>query len=170
MTLLDLCLLIALGGFVLAGFWFGIVHMVGAFVGMFLGIWAAGHFQGAMADWLIANFAWNSGVAHIFSVMFIYALVARLAGVALWIVEKIFGFFTVIPFLKTFDRLLGAALGFVEGMFAVGLFVYFAGRFPWNDAFAAALAASVYAPKFLATGAVIAPLLPTAIQALKSVI
>jgi uncharacterized membrane protein required for colicin V production len=170
MTLLDLCLLITLGGFVLAGIWFGLVHMVGAFVGMFLGIWAAGVYQGAIADWLVNSFGWNANLSHVLAFMFIYALVARLAGVALWFVEKIFGFFTIIPFLKTFDRLLGAALGFLEGMIAVGLFIYFAARFPWNDSFAAALAASTYAPKFLAVGSTLAPLLPAAIRALKAVI
>lgn len=170
MTLLDLCLIIALGGFVLAGFWFGLVHMVGAFVGLFVGIWAAGRYEGAVAAWLAGLFGWNENLIHIVAFILIFALVTRLFGIALWVVEKVLGIFHVIPFVKTFDRLLGAALGFIEGVIAVGLFVYFAARFPWNDAFTAALAASTYAPKFLAAGSLFAALLPAAIRALKAVI
>jgi uncharacterized membrane protein required for colicin V production len=170
MTLIDLCLLVALGGFVLAGFWFGLVHMVGSFAGLIIGIIVAGQFEGVVAEKIVGFTAGNMNLAHIVAFVLIFTVVTRLAGIALWLVEKVIGIFHVIPFLKTFDRLLGAALGFLEGAIAIGLTVYFASRFPINFGFAEMLKDSVFAPRFDAVGTAFAALLPAAIRALKSVI
>ena len=170
MNILDLILLIGLGGFVLAGFWFGIIHMVGAFVGLVFGIWAASRFAGPVADWLANLTGWNENLLLVLAFVLSYAIAARLAGLALWFVEKIFHFIAIIPFLKTFNRLLGAALGFVEGMLTLGLALYVASRYPISADFTALLEASTFAPRFQAVGAVLAPLLPDAIRALQSVI
>jgi Colicin V production protein len=112
----------------------------------------------------------NDNLAHIIAFFLIFGLVGRLIGVAFWIVGKVLGIFSFIPFMKAFDRLLGAAVGLLEGTMALGLLLYFAGRFPVTVGFGEALAASQFAPQFLAIGAVLAPLLPLAIRALKSVI
>lgn len=170
MNVLDITLLVALGGFVLAGFWFGLIHMVGAFAGMIVGVWAAGHFNTQVSEWIVSVFGGNINLIRVLAFVLTYSIAARLVGVLFWFVEKIFGLITIIPFLKTFDRLLGAALGFVEGMLAIGLAVYFMGRFPISERFAELLHASQFAPKFQAVGSVLAPLLPDAIRILKSVI
>jgi len=167
---LDLVLLITLGGFVLAGFWFGIIHMAGALLGMVAGVWVAGHYNGAVTDWLANITGWNANFLRIAAFVLTYAIAARLVGFAMLLVQKVFDFISIIPFLKTFNRLLGAALGFLEGALAIGLALYFASRFPINAEFTTLLAASIYAPRFQIVGSILTPLLPDAIRLLKSVI
>lgn len=170
MNIIDISLLVALGGFVLAGFWFGFVHMVGGIVGLILGAILAGQFEGVLAAKIIGWVGGNANLAHVLAFIFIFGIATRLVGVAFWVVEKIFGIFHFIPLLKTFDRLLGAALGLLEGTIAIGLMVYFAARFPITLGFGSLLASSQFAPQFQSVGAILAPLLPLAIRVLKSVI
>ncbi|HSD12429.1 MAG TPA: CvpA family protein, partial [Patescibacteria group bacterium] len=111
MNVVDISLLVALGGFVLYGFWFGIIHMVGALLGVVVGAVAAGRLYGPVAHWLLPFVGSNENLAKILGFFIVFVLVNKLVGLAFWIIEKIFKFISIIPFLKTFNRLLGAALG-----------------------------------------------------------
>jgi uncharacterized membrane protein required for colicin V production len=169
MNYIDLTLLILLGGFVLAGLWFGVIHMIGALVGIVLGAFAAGHFYIPVADWMAPWLGDNENLARLLAFFGIFILTARLIGFAFHIIEKIFKIIAIIPFLKTFNRLLGAILGLIEGTLVLGLLVYFAGRFPFSSAFEEALVASTLAQALNLIGAILAPLLPEAIRALRSI-
>ncbi len=169
MNVIDISLLVLLGGFVLAGFWFGIIHMIGAIVGLVLGALAAGQFYGSAAAWLAPYIGGNLNLASIIMFFAIFVLVNRLIGLLFWIIEKVFNFIAVIPFLKTFNRLLGAAVGFVEGLLVLGAVVYFASRFPITAGFAATLKNSQVAKVLYPISAILAPLLPAALRAAQSV-
>ncbi len=170
MNVIDISLLVLLGGFVLYGFWFGIIHMVGALIGVVFGAFAAGHFYGPVAAWMAPWFGSSQNLAKVVAFVLVFVLVNRLVGLAFWIVEKIFKFIAVIPFVKTFNRLLGAALGLLEGTLVIGLAVYFAARFPISGGFEALMKASSLAKAFAAVGAILAPLLPATVRAIQSVI
>ncbi|MEY4723433.1 MAG: hypothetical protein RLZZ324_946 [Candidatus Parcubacteria bacterium] len=170
MNTLDLILLILLGGFALFGFWFGIIHMVGAFAGLIIGIWAAGHWQAALAPHLLWATGGNLALANIVAFVMIYSVAARVVGLVFWILEKVFNVIAFIPFLKSFNRLLGAGLGFLEGMVAIGLAMYFAARFPFAAQFTTLMQTSQFASAFMNVGGVFAPLLPATIQTLRSVL
>ncbi|MEK9152846.1 MAG: CvpA family protein, partial [Patescibacteria group bacterium] len=115
MTGIDTIILIVLGGFVLAGFWFGFIHMVGGLVGYVLGAVLAGQLYEPLAVFA-APWLWNNlNLARIVSFFFIFVLVNRLIGVAVFVIEKALKFISIIPFVKTFNRLLGAGLGLIEG-------------------------------------------------------
>ncbi|MEA3249475.1 MAG: CvpA family protein [Patescibacteria group bacterium] len=169
MTIIDVTLLIALGGFVLAGLWFGIIHMIGSVVGLVLGAFLAGRFYGQVADLLIPFVGGNENLAKIIAFIALFVLVTRLVGLAFHVVEKIFKFIAVLPFLKTFNRLLGAALGLLEGTLVIGLVVYFAGKFPISSVFAALLADSQVARALNSVGKLLAPLLPAAVRIMRSI-
>ncbi len=170
MTTVDFVILVLLGGFTLFGLWFGVIHMIGSFVALVLGAYAAGHYYEAFAQWIAGLTGGNLNFWRLASVFIVYVLVNRLVGLLFWLAEKIFNFVAVIPFLKSFNRLLGAALGLIEGTFVVGLGVWFAARFPFSPSFTAALQGSPIAHAVLGVGSVLAPLLPAAARLLKSVI
>ena len=169
MTIIDVTLLIALGGFVLAGLWFGIIHMIGSVVGLILGAFLAGRFYGQVAGLIEPFVGGNENLAKILAFIVLFILVTRLVGLLFHVIEKIFKFVAVIPFLKTFNRLLGAALGLLEGTFVVGLVVYFAAKFPISSAFGALLADSSVARALNSVGKILAPLLPAAVRIMRSI-
>lgn len=168
MNVVDISLLVALGGFVLYGFWFGIIHMVGALVGVVAGALAAGRLYAPVANWVAPMVGDNANLAKIIGFVIVFILVNKLVGLAFWVIEKIFKFIAIIPFLKTFNRLLGAALGLLEGTLVLGLTVYFASRFPVSTGFDTLLADSTVAHALLPVGSILAPLLPLAVRAAQS--
>ncbi len=170
MNVVDITLLVLLGGFVLAGFWFGLIHMIGSFVGLTAGAFVAGAFYAPLAKWLTPYLWQNANLANIIAFAVLFILTARLVGLLFWMVEKSFKFISVIPFLGTFNRLLGAILGLLEGTLAIGLIVYFAARFPVTAPFAAKLSDSSVAHALSNIGKILAPLLPTAVRAVQSVL
>jgi membrane protein required for colicin V production len=166
----DLVLLIILAGFIASGFWFGIIHMIGSLVGLVVGAWAAGHYFGAVANVITPWIGGNINLARIIAFFAIFVIVNRLFGLIVYLAEKVFNIIAIIPFLKTFNRLLGAAFGLIEGTLVLGLAVYFAGRFSFTAAFGAALQASQLAKSLKLVGAILAPLLPEAVRAIQSAI
>ncbi|MDD5251219.1 MAG: CvpA family protein [Patescibacteria group bacterium] len=170
MTPIDIAILVMLGCFVLAGLWFGVIHMIGAVVGFFLGAWAAGHYYEAGAAWLTPFIGGNGNLAKLIVFCFIFLLVGRLVGVIMHLIDKIFRIVAIIPFLKTFNRLLGAAFGLVEGTLVLGLAVYFAAKFPVNAAFELALRQSQLGHALNVVGMAATPLLPAAVKMAQSVL
>jgi membrane protein required for colicin V production len=170
MNTVDLALLIALGGFILYGFWFGLIHMIGSIAGMFIGAFIAGRFYGVTAGWLGSLSTSNPNLANILGFVITFVVVNKLVGLAFWVFDKIYKFFAVIPGMKMSNRLLGAALGFFEAAAVLGLTVYFASRFPFSLPFTDDLATSGTAAKLYKVGEALAPLLPKAVQILKSVL
>jgi uncharacterized membrane protein required for colicin V production len=108
-------------------------------------------------------------LANLLAFFGLFILVNRLVGFLFYIIEKIFGLIAILPFLKTFNRLLGAALGLVEGTLVIGLAIYFAGRFPFSSWFETMLTGSLLARPFNTVGSVLAPLLPDAVRALRTI-
>jgi membrane protein required for colicin V production len=170
MNTADLVLLVVLGGFILSGFWFGIIHMIGSLVGLVVGAWAAGHYFDALARFVAPWMGGNINLARIIAFFFIFVLVNRLFGIIVFLAEKVFKIIAIIPFLKTFNRLLGAAFGLIEGTLVLGLAVFFASRYTFTAAFAATLHGSQLAKSLNTVGAILAPLLPQAVRAIQSAI
>jgi uncharacterized membrane protein required for colicin V production len=170
MNVVDISILVALGGFVLAGFWFGAIHMVGSVVGVIVGAVVAGQFHGALAGAISGLVGGNENLAKLIAFAILFILATRIVGLAFWVIEKIFKFIAIIPFLKTFNRLVGAALGLIEGTLAIGLVVWFAAHYPATAAFGDLLATSSVAKGFYPVGALLSPLLPLAVRAAQSVI
>lgn len=163
MTFFDLILSLAVFAFVLAGLWFGLVHALGALIGLIFSVLIAGHYAAA------GTFG-TSNLARVLTFVILMILVNRLIGLIFWFIEKIFKVVSVIPFLKSFNALLGGALGFVEGVMVVGGGLYVAARFPVTTGFAGALSASKVGLWLVRAFGLLAPLLPPAIKSIQAVI
>jgi membrane protein required for colicin V production len=170
MNIVDIVILSMLGAFVLAGFWFGVIHMVGAIVGFFFGVWSAGHYYVSAGNWLAPYLGGNANLAKLIAFVFIFLIITRLFGLLMGIVNKIFKIIAIIPFLKTFNHLLGAAVGLLEGTLVLGLVIYFAAKYPINATFEMALRNSQLSHVFNSVGGLMSPLLPQAIKVMQSVL
>ena len=152
--------------FVFSGFWFGLIHSLGALVGTVAGVLVAGHNfeQGAQ----FFAFLGNENLAKVVAFVAIFILASRLVGIVFAVINKIFKLIAIIPFLKTFNRLGGALLGFLEGSIILGLILIFIGKFPFSDFIVPAINGSEIAQWLLRFGALLAPLLPEAVELIKS--
>jgi membrane protein required for colicin V production len=170
MTQIDVILLITLGGFVLAGLWFGFIHMVGSLVGLALGAVVASRSYEAVATLWVNWFGGNLNLVRLLAFFALFVLVNRLVGLLAHIAEKALKLVSFIPFVKTFNRLLGAAFGLLEGAIVLGLVIYFASRYPVSQSFADDLMAAPIAKAVFFVGTLLAPLVPKAVQMLHSVL
>lgn len=169
MTIFDVILLILLGGFVMFGFWFGVIHTLGAILGTFAGAFFAGMWYTHLANWLTGIFG-HANLMKIFAFIFIFIIINRVIGFGFYVLDKIFNFLLVVPFLKTIDRFLGGVLGFFEGMLVIGLSLFIIARFPISDWFTAVLKASTLAPWFISVSRILQLMLPEVLKMIHSVI
>lgn len=170
LTILDVVLILALFGFVFFGFWVGLIHALGGLIGSIVGAVVASRLFEPLAVQWAGLFGGNENLARIVIFIILFVIVNRLIGLGFWIIEKMFNFFSVIPFLKTINRLGGAVFGFVEGVLVIGVTIYVASRFPLGGLFTTSLQGSDIAKKLVEISSFITPLLPVLLRQVRSVI
>jgi len=170
METVDIILLGIIGCFALVGFAFGFIHTLGSLLGTVFGAYLASRYYSVMADWLISITGWEGNIIRVVMFVIAFLLITRLVGLGFYFLEKVFNVFKFIPFVKTFNRLLGLLLGFVEGVITIGLIIFFIERFPLSEKIMLYLAESAVAPYASGVASVLWPLLPDAIQLLRSTV
>lgn len=164
MGFIDIVLIVIVGAFVFFGLFFGLVHTIGSLLGTILGIIVASHFVEPTFD--AFGFILGGGsAARIIIFIVLFLVVSRLFGVLLWFVEKMFGFFSIIPFAGTINHLLGAALGLIEGIIVVGVVLFYAMQVLPQDTLLATLDSSVVADFLMATVSALQILFPETLRA-----
>jgi len=168
MTVLDFILLIIIFFFTFSGFWFGLIHTLGALIGTIAGVLVAGNYFEWLADIASPIFMGNDNLAKIISFIVIFIIVNRLIGLVFWMIDKVFKIIAVIPFLKTINRLAGAILGLLEGAVILGILLIMVGKFPFADYIIPAIENSQIAQWLLHVGKILAPLLPELVKQARS--
>jgi membrane protein required for colicin V production len=164
MPLVDLVLVIIVGAFVLFGLFFGFVHTLGSLVGSVLGIVLATRLLEPAVDKFSFFFNNNESVASVVIFIILFVLISKLIGLVFWILGKVFGILSWIPFAKTINRLLGAVLGFMEGVIVVGVIIYFALKFLPDSTVSAWLNDSSVANYLLAVMSALQALFPESLR------
>lgn len=126
-TLIDVILIVFVVIFMVAGGVLGLIHTLGSFFGAIVGVFVASHLSAPVTTVLAPVFGGNTTVVSIVVFLIIYIIASRLFGFFFFLFEKSLGLAAKLPFLKSIDKLLGAILGFLEGVVAVAAFVYFVG-------------------------------------------
>lgn len=168
MTILDFILLILLFFFIFSGFWFGLVHTLGALVGTVAGVLVAGNYFERLAQAIGPIFMGNVNLAKVAAFLLIFIVVNRLVGLMFLLVDKVFKVLSVIPFLKTINRLAGAVLGFLEGAIVLGVVLILIGKFPFAQFIIPAIEASDVAKWLIHVGGILVPLLPELVKQARS--
>ena len=122
MIILDVILLLILAGFVFYGLFFGLIKTIGSLAGVLIGAWAASKYHLVFYSYAQGFFSGHEGLGKIISFIIVFIIVNYLVGFLFIFLDKIFHFLTIIPFLKTINRLAGALLGFFEGGLILSLF------------------------------------------------
>ena len=169
MTIIDITLLVMLGGFILAGFWFGLIHMIGAVIGIAVGAVLSSRLYEPVAQFVFGITDWNLNLLRVLSFTLLFILINRIIGLLVHVADKAFSFVSWLPFMKTFNRLFGALLGLIEGTLVLGLLVYVASRFPITAASEMVFRDSLIAKLLITVGNLMEPLLPKALQTIQSI-
>lgn len=171
MSIFDTILLISWAGFVFYGLFFGFIRMIGSFIGMIVGIFLASRFYTDFYNSFDYLFGSYEGLGKIASFLLLYGIISKLVSFGFAIVEKVFNLLTIIPFLKSFNKLGGAILGFFLGGIILGLVLYLGSKyFILDSLLGASLVNSHITPVLLYFAKLVQPLLPEAVKAMKSLI
>jgi len=171
MSIFDVVLLIILAGFVFFGLFFGLVRTLGALIGVVAGAFVAGHFYLQVFSWAepMAFGLNNLGKVVVFIILF--SIANRLTGFIFSLIDRAFDIISIIPFLKTINRLAGAVLGLLLGGLVLGLVLYVAARYAIiGNFFGDWLINSQIAPPLIKFASVLTPLLPEILKKLQSLI
>ncbi|MDA3840027.1 MAG: CvpA family protein [Patescibacteria group bacterium] len=171
MSIFDTILLISWAGFVFYGLFFGFIRMIGNFIGMIVGIFLASRFYVDFYESFDFLFGSYEGLGKIASFIILYGLISKLVSFGFAVAEKIFNLLTIIPFLKSFNKLGGAILGFFLGGVILGLVLYLGSKYFIIDSLlGASLVNSQITPILLFFAKLVEPLLPEALKVMKSLI
>ncbi len=170
MTLFDLILLLIVFGFVWFGFWYGLIHTLGGIISLILGVIFASRWYPAVALKILPIFGDNINLARLVAFIIIFIVARFIVFLLFRALNRVIDFLSFIPFLKTINRLAGAALGFIEGALIIGLILYFSTKFPLGANWIQLLANSNVAPLLIKFGNILLPLIPEAFKQIKSVV
>jgi uncharacterized membrane protein required for colicin V production len=115
MTSADITIAIALGIFVLSGFFEGIVKKLLGLVILIIAFFAALHTYQGFAHWLQAAFSQSELVSSVLAFLIIFLVVLIIGNVLYRLTGKGNEFF------KVWDRLAGAGFGLLEGAILISL-------------------------------------------------
>jgi len=171
LPIIDIVLLLILAGFVFYGLFFGLIKTAGSLIGVTVGTWVASRTYLIFFGWVSNLALGHENLGKILSFIICFTIVNRLVGLIFALIDKAYSILTIVPFLKTINRLAGAVLGLIQGGFVLGIFLYIIGRYtPEGSVVAKMFSVSQFAPFLLNFGNVLTPLLPEIVKRLKSII
>ena len=163
MNVLDYVLLVLLLVMALLGLRRGFLQGVGRLVGLIIAFVVATHFALVLGQFLGHN-NWGYFIAFVI----IFGLTIKLVSLAFWILGKVFQIISVIPFFRSFDRILGFLLGLTEGIITLSAMTFFLAKFPVNEWLLEQMFGSVVVAVLLKISSVYMPLVPDTIKTIKS--
>ncbi|MFA6098217.1 MAG: CvpA family protein [Patescibacteria group bacterium] len=163
MAIIDIILLIMFFGFVGAGFYFGLIHTLGAIIGVFVGVVAAGSLYRDISPFF-QFVGLKSGVADVMAFIIIFLVVSRLIGFVVHMFDKGFQLARLIPFATTANRLAGALLGFIEGALVLGTILFVISHFQISPELNNAIDNSAFAGLLITLAKVVTPLVPNVLK------
>ncbi len=117
MSLLDIIVIGIIISFTLVAAAWGIIRQLIALGGLIAGIWLAGLLNPGLAK--AVGFTDNPAVAQGLAFLAVVVIVSILSSV----VASLLYFFVGLLFLGWLDHVIGAAIGFVQGVLALGVFM-----------------------------------------------
>lgn len=171
MILFDVIILLILAGFVFYGLFFGLIRTIGSLAGFAIGLLLAIHYYVPVFEWAKNLFFGNPIAGKIICFFVIFTLVNRLVSFGFIILNRAFDLLSIIPFLKTINRLGGALLGFLEGGLILGIILFtLSNNHLLSGFFNHYLGSSQFTPFLIKFSQTITPLWPQVMDKLKTFI
>jgi len=171
MSIFDTIIILTISGFAFYGFWHGFLRVVGNFLGLIIGVFISSRYYLEVFSYYEDFFGSYEGLGKILTFIIVFSIVSTLVGFAFSFVQKLFDILSIIPFLKTFNRLLGALLGVIVGSLFVGTILYVASKqFIIGSLIGDMILSSAIAPSLLVVAKILYPLFPEVLKQAKSLI
>lgn len=171
MMLIDIILLIVLSGFVFYGLFFGLIRTIGSLVALLAGVWGAVLLVGPVSGLAGSLFFGFSGAGNVVTFILLFTIINRLVAFGFALLDRFFNLISIIPFLKTINRLAGAVFGLLEGALVISMVFYAFLTLPILSGWLTSiLSQSQIAPYLLKFLAVIQPILPAVFAQVKVLI
>lgn len=166
---LDIILVIILAGFLWYGFFFGLIRLIGDLLGLIAGAFVASRFYIPLYELLDRFLPGSPGIGKVIVFVVIFGIASRLVSWLFMLLEQGFNLISIIPFLKSANRLLGVVLGLVEGVLILGIIAYLLQKhLPAAVPLTSWLEASLIAPWLITVSKILAPILPEVFNRLQS--
>lgn len=170
-TVIDIVLIIFLAGFVFYGLFFGLIRTLGSLIGVLAGFFLASKFYLFVFSFIQNLFFGHDNIGKIVIFIILFTLINRLICFIFALVNKTYDLISIIPFLKTINRLAGAVFGFLLGGVALGFLLFIiSNNFFIGDWFVKFLDNSRIAPFLLKFILILKPLLPGMLDKLQSLL
>lgn len=141
--LLNIILVIAFLGIIGNGWKNGAIQTLGRIIGSVLGFLLARSFSISLA--FIFQIFLSSGWARFVAFVMIFLLVTSVIGIVFKLADGAFKIISIIPFVKSINRFLGAILGIVEAFVVLGGLIWMVKNFDLIPSLAKLLNASLVA-------------------------
>ena len=147
MAWFDIIIIVILAGFAWYGFFFGFIQVIGNLAGLVSGAYLASRFYIPIFNWLDPFIPGSSIIAKIIIFIICFGIISRLVSWLFVLIEQAFKVISIIPLLKTANRVLGLIFALAEGIFILGIVAYLFNRhLPAAAFFAKALEKSSLTP------------------------
>ncbi len=166
MPIIDLILLIFLGGFIVLGFMTGLFQSLGSIIGLGFGYYLASRYYEGIGSWITPLFLGREAVANLIGFVLIFLLTTHLVGIVFWFLARALQILKHVPFYTLLNRFGGAILGFVEGLFVIGIVLMVADQFLHQPSLAEQLSRSDLAQLMLGTANLLGFILPDSFRVL----
>jgi len=123
--LLDIILMILILVATVHGFMKGIIRMVGNFLGVLIGIWAAGYYFVTFYNWTESLYMGYENAGLAISFLLILAVTRKIVSFFVMLVDRFIGFYKYYSFLGLVNRMAGAIFGFLTSGLFLGIIIYF---------------------------------------------
>jgi uncharacterized membrane protein required for colicin V production len=171
MSGLDIFLVIILAACAWRGFSAGLIKAIGSFVGIIAGAWLASHYYLNLAA---ATAKWYGGydnIGKVASFVIIFVAAAWIIHFLFIILDKTYNLLSIIPFLKSINRLAGAALMLFVGALILGLLLYVIARYaPADTSIGKWILNSAVAPWLLDLAKILMPFLSVSLKNIQSIL
>lgn len=158
---LDVVILVWLAASLVSGLRMGFIYKVATIVGYFFGLWLASRYSAVLAE------KWHLGPLQMPTVFFlILSTTSKIFGIAGFLFNKAFHLVARIPFIQTFNRVLGGALSVLLTMFIISSVLFIAQQYSPTNSISSTIAKSPLASGLVRLSVFYKPLLSEKLDAL----
>lgn len=165
MAIFDIVLIVILAGFGFYGFFFGFIKTVGSLIGIIVGFFIASRFYQLVFLKIQNWFFGQDTTGKIITFFVLFSLANRLTVFTFSLLDRLFDFISIIPFLKTINRLAGVIFGLLMGITILGIAFYFVLNYPFIGGWIGKMvSSSKIAPFLIKVGGILTPIIPEAFR------
>jgi uncharacterized membrane protein required for colicin V production len=148
-----------------------LIRAVGNLIGLIAGAYIASHIYLRVYEFLDKIIPGNPDIGKVVVFVVIFTLISRIISWLITLLEQLFNVISIIPFLKTANRVLGLLFGLAEGIFSLGVAFYILNRhLPEAIPLAKWIGHSHLAPWLIKVSKLLAPILPEVFNRLQNLI